>query len=377
MKRIGKRLWYMLLACAASFVIVWVLIGGWSGYIDPRNLTLPAIVGLTYPAAVLTAGSLLVISLLTRSWKTAISLALSLLLTLPALRVTVPLGSSRATGTDDSTFTILSYNVMAFNNPAGVDDTCATMRYILDADADVVMIQEASMGPKDFIHRDIMATLKDEVERKYPYFSRGYHDVIIMSRYPYTVLEDTTLRNGFGAPDNIHTEYHSYAKAFDIAMPGGRQLRVVNVHLQSIGLNDGDKQVYRNITHLDSVHNPNQMKQARHSLIAKLSSAYRRRANEADQLRHVLDECPPNVIVCGDFNDTPASYSYWTISGSDFIDAYVECGRGMTYTFNRDLMLFRIDHVLYRGSMKAVNIRRDKAGTSDHYPLLTTFVWQD
>ena len=160
-------------------------------------------------------------------------------------------------------------------------------------------------------------------------------------------------------------------------MPKGRQLRIINLHLQSIGLSAEDKQIYRNITPLDSVQSREQMHQARHSLYAKLAGAFRRRAGEAHHLREIINNSPENLIVCGDFNDTPASYCYWTVRGSDMADAYAQRGRGLTYTFNKDLMLFKIDHVLYRGDMNAVSIRRDKAGASDHYPLLTTFEWQD
>ena len=214
----------------------------------------------------------------------------------------------------------------------------------------------------------------DEIERKYPYHSHGYHDLIILSRWPYTVYSDTTLRQGFGSSDDGHQEYHFYAKAFDIKMPD-RQLRIINVHLQSIGLNDSDRQTYRNITHLDSVGDRGQMSRVRHSLLSKLSGAFRRRASEAHQLRSIIDQCPANVVLCGDFNDTPASYTYWTVRGNDLKDANAERGCGFTNTCNSDKMLFHIDHILYRGSLRAMAIRRDKAGTSDHYPQLATFEW--
>jgi orotate phosphoribosyltransferase len=55
-------------------------------------------------------------------------------------------------------------------------------------------------------------------------------------------------------------------------------------------------------------------------------------------------------------------------------------GQNLTFTYNRNRLYFRIDHVLYRGALRAVNVRCEHSGTgshSDHYPLLTTFVWTE
>ena len=379
MSRYGKRIWHALLLIVTLIVCAWVLLSGWGGYVNPQRWALPSVAVLTYPAAIIVAMVLLLVALITRGWKASIMLAVSLLLTLPALRVNMPLSGGHAPADSTATFKLLTYNVTGFWSMHGHEDVSLSMRYILDSDADLVVLQEASLEPHDFTDKENVRPMKSEIERKYPYRSSyGYHDLIILSRYPYEVNDDISLRNYFGTGETKNPKYyHVYAKAFDVSMPEGRQLRIVNVHMQSIGLNHSDKQVYRNITHLDSVRSREQMHQARNSLYTKLARAFRRRAGEAHQIRKVIDTCPENVIVCGDFNDTPASYTYWTVRGDDLADAYAQCGRGLTYTFNKDLMLFNIDHIFYRGNLDAVNIKRVKAGTSDHYPLLATFEWQD
>jgi endonuclease/exonuclease/phosphatase (EEP) superfamily protein YafD len=58
-----------------------------------------------------------------------------------------------------------------------------------------------------------------------------------------------------------------------------------------------------------------------------------------------------------------------------FKDAYRQCGFGPEITYNANKLYFRIDHILYRGDMDAINIRRGKLKSSDHYPLLATFLW--
>jgi exonuclease III len=85
-----------------------------------------------------------------------------------------------------------------------------------------------------------------------------------------------------------------------------------------------------------------------------------------------LDEKKP-VIVCGDMNDVPTSRAYRLLVGDDLIDAWKDVGRGYAYTYNRHHLPFRIDHVFYRGGIRAITAERLKGGSSDHYPLMVTF----
>ena len=59
----------------------------------------------------------------------------------------------------------------------------------------------------------------------------------------------------------------------------------------------------------------------------------------------------------------------------DMKDAYAENAFGPTITYHGNRFYFRIDQVLYKGDMKAVDIERGDIESSDHYPLLTTFVF--
>ena len=216
MRRFGHKIWHVLLMTIALLVCAWTLLSGWGGYVDPHKWVLLSVAGLTYPAAIIAALVILVISLLTRGWKAAIIIAASLLLTFPALRVNVPINGSHSPSDSTKTFRLLTFNVIGFWSVHGNEDVSSSMRYILDSNADVVVLQEGTAGPEDFCEQPFILPMKGEIERKYPYHSHGYHDLVIMSRYPYTVLEDTTLRNG-------HNGRHFYGKAFDVKMPEGRQ----------------------------------------------------------------------------------------------------------------------------------------------------------
>ncbi len=51
------------------------------------------------------------------------------------------------------------------------------------------------------------------------------------------------------------------------------------------------------------------------------------RNRQADLLTKAIAESPYPVIVCGDFNDTPASYAYRKISRS-LQDCFLQAGAG-------------------------------------------------
>ena len=59
----------------------------------------------------------------------------------------------------------------------------------------------------------------------------------------------------------------------------------------------------------------------------RLKRAFVKRAKQADLIEASINTSPYPVIVCGDFNDTPCSYAYNTIS-TTLKDAFVESGNG-------------------------------------------------
>ena len=90
-------------------------------------------------------------------------------------------------------------------------------------------------------------------------------------------------------------------------------------------------------------------------------------------LRQVINQSDANVIVCGDFNDTPTSWAYRTICGNDMKDAYAENSFGFKITYHDSHFWLTIDHILYRGNLRAVDFNRYDVKVSDHYPIMATF----
>lgn len=93
-------------------------------------------------------------------------------------------------------------------------------------------------------------------------------------------------------------------------------------------------------------------------------------ANDIDSLK-IHFENP--LIICGDFNDIPSSYSYRKIKGN-MGDAFISKGVGLGRTFDKIFPTLRIDYILYdKENLKAEGFYKEDIGLSDHYPISANF----
>ncbi|MDE7510540.1 MAG: endonuclease/exonuclease/phosphatase family protein, partial [Muribaculaceae bacterium] len=79
------------------------------------------------------------------------------------------------------------------------------------------------------------------------------------------------------------------------------------------------------------------------------------------------------TVICGDFNDVPASWTYRLFLKEGFKDAYCATNFFPTYTFYPHGFYFHLDQMLYRGDIRPLGVDRLDIRTSDHLPLLATF----
>lgn len=100
-------------------------------------------------------------------------------------------------------------------------------------------------------------------------------------------------------------------------------------------------------------------------LVLKMKSNYRKRAEQADMIHAEIKCSPYPVLVCGDFNDTPASYTYHRVR-KDLVDGFRDCGSGYQYTFRQLYKLWRIDYVFYSESLKGCECYSPETSYSDH-----------
>ena len=150
-------------------------------------------------------------------------------------------------------------------------------------------------------------------------------------------------------------------------------MTLFNVHLQSIALTPDDRQLYMSLTRKPS---EERLKQAKSQLLSKLCYGFKQRTVQAQILKEYIDTIGGNMIVCGDFNDVPGCYAIRTLEKAGLRDAYADAAFGPSITYHASRFYFRIDHSLYRGNFEAVKCERGYVDSSDHYPLITTYLWK-
>ena len=141
-------------------------------------------------------------------------------------------------------------------------------------------------------------------------------------------------------------------------------VRIYNNHLESVRFGKED---YNFINKLDFDINNKEVKDSK-NILRRLKNAFIKRAKQADIISAHIAHCHYPVIVCGDFNDTPDSYAYKTIS-KGLKDAYCESGKGIGSTYNGKIPFLRIDFILHSPKFNAYNFKVNKDDLSDHFPV--------
>ena len=74
-------------------------------------------------------------------------------------------------------------------------------------------------------------------------------------------------------------------------------------------------------------------------------------------------------MLCGDFNDTPMSYTYNTLRGN-LDDAFILAGSGFRRTFRRLYGMMCIDYILHSHDMIPTRYEIIDVDFSDHLPQI-------
>ncbi|MBQ0069837.1 MAG: endonuclease/exonuclease/phosphatase family protein [Bacteroidales bacterium] len=368
----------ILFTAMTTLCVIVLLMCAGGGYCNPALYGfVPGVMTLLLPVAVVVALAWCIVLLLTCRWRNAVAVATALILTSPVSCLQCPLNMPQDCG-EGNTFTVMTYNVASFPHMY-TQDTSTVMRNILDIDADFVLMQDMPHWIRDY-HYDTIKGLKpyyEELKRKYPYRSHPYADeVAILSRYPFTMDTIVPAKRGFESLSYLQDLEHHPAMAYDVVV-NGHKLRLISVHLQSYGLSNEEKGIM-GAAPQDTLSIMPGSKLEHMSFTDKLNRAFSLRASDALALREAIDRGPQTVIVCGDFNDVAGSYAYRTVMGDDMNDSWAQAGRGYAWTFALHRFYFKIDHILYRGPLQAVDAKVYNKlpltyTASDHYPQVTKF----
>ena len=234
-------------------------------------------------------------------------------------------------------------------------------------------------------------TYNETLEDIGDFISEKGPDIVAMQEF--YVSDTTNLKKSFPG--------YPYIQKFLVYNPDGKYF-VGNVIFSKYPIIDGDemefedsgnKAVYADIViHGKEIRLYNLHLQSNHvsleSILDKLSNDYDGFSDEfADahvkvkdsspkrikQVKYILDHidnCKTDVMLCGDFNDTPVSYSVQKL-GRGRKDSFAEGGNGWGATYSILWPLLRIDYVFVPKDWEVLKHETLKVKYSDHYPVMT------
>lgn len=333
-------------------------------YVSPQTFWPLAFLGLIFPFLVVVNLAFLVFWVSRKRWYFLISLVVLLIGIHPISR-TYQLSGMDGEQADagGQSLKVLSYNVRVFGlvgHASYGEPQEKIFRLIRQEDPDVVCFQEFYVNPSKGLSLE-------KVARELP--GMPYHHVVWLSKgneskYGIATFSKYPLvRKG-----RVVFERTYNASIYSDILIDKKRMRIFNNHLQSIRFKRSDYQFISN----QNQYNDSEKLKALQKISFRLRDAFIKRSGQAEEIsRHIRRSSYP-VLVCGDFNDTPVSYTYHTIRHR-LKDAFVEAGSGMGTTYKGQFPSFRIDYIFYDPAFGIRSYEKCGERLSDHYPIVATF----
>lgn len=258
--------------------------------------------------------------------------------------------------------TVVTHNVMGFlhRSPDGklAWSPGGTTDFFREAAPDILCLQEFQCmnGEQKAIIDSLIDLPYNRVNYRIETAAGGGWGVAIYSRYP-------IIRY-----DKLNFQQSTNSAIWCDVVVGRDTLRVFSNHLQTTSVDKTERDYINNHEFLQ---NPQRREEVVRGIASKLRRNFALRAEQADTLAQIIDASPYRVAVCGDFNDTPMSYTYFRIRDG-LNDAFVEKGEGMaSNTFRGLFNMFRIDYVLCSPEIEVLSYETTDTGLSDHKAVTT------
>ncbi len=357
MKRLTSVLAYILLAVNGLFALLFLLTA-YSTYINPVEHPTLSCLGLTFPIFLLIVCLFLIFWIFAHA-RFALLSVITLIVALPHILLYVPINFSSGRP-EEGAIKVLSYNTMSLGGTTDNPNGSPVLQYILDNQANIVCLQEYSTY---ISKRESNKKQLAEIKKRYQYSSfdkvgnqHSLNEIAIYSEFPILSKKRIVLDSDYNG-----------VVLYKLRV-GNDTLYVFNCHLESNKLMMEDKVVYEQML---KEPNSGSIKKGVPQLLKKIGEAAAIRAKQADVLHQEIMELPKDsyILVAGDFNDSPISYTHRVIS-EGLYDTFVVSGNGLGISYNQHKLYFRIDHILTSKNIESYDCVVDRSEkVSDHYPI--------
>ncbi|WP_439484017.1 endonuclease/exonuclease/phosphatase family protein [Cyclobacterium plantarum] len=258
-------------------------------------------------------------------------------------------------------FSLLSYNVMLFNNTWGPNKEeliLNSIQWAKENPSDIKCFQEFY---QDFTtpSRNALKIIGNEGEYEHAFIAvdgnpkKKSYGMAIFSRFPIIhsgKVFDNKKNNGAMFADVIIRK---------------DTIRIYNTHLESMNIRAAE---------LDNLEG---IKSQYRSTIRKLKQGIQMRATQTGILREHIKNSPHPVILAGDFNDLPYSYTYFSLR-EILENGFEQMGRGFGFTYNKVLFFLRIDNIFFNDGIDILQFNTHReVDYSDHYPISAVFAFPE
>ena len=296
----------MLTGANVATVIVMLLVG-FSDRLNPTDHPLVSTVGMAFPVLLVINMGFLLFWLIFK-WTRAWVPVAGFILSYVPISIYMPLNVSPSP--PEGALKLVSYNVCSYGGNFKYEQGFEKVRdYLIDEKADIVCLQEDNDSWRRYCFKQLE--------------ERGltYNDTVVL-------FNDELRFNCLG----IHSKY-----------PIIRRERID----------------YKTVSESQL-------------LMVKLAEANAVRSKQIETVCQYVSQYLGRypIIVCGDFNDNPISFSRHRM-GKMLTDCFVESGRGVGLSYNQKAFSFRIDHIFCSADITPYQCEVDtKMDASDHFPMV-------
>ena len=334
-------------------------------FINPKTIWWIGFFGLAYMYLLSVNICFIVFWVLSRKKKWMVISTVTILIGWTFVGKNIQLTEKKIPGDElDRNFQVLSFNVQEFeqrNTEQSDGKMLNIFDFLREVDADIICMQEFAVR---LWRQD---DLKEETIRKQlgntPFYHielpRNHSGVATFSKYPIIHKE------------LIYADRSSNACICSDLLIGTDTIRLYNIHLKSVGFHDDERELLNNV--VKTTYNRSDIHAVK-SMLGQMKASSLVRAQQVETLSSHIMQSPYPVIICGDFNDPPTSYSYRKVRGNHK-DAFVEAGSGRSTTYDIGrIASLRIDYILYSDVFKAYSYESPRVYLSDHFPVMCRLV---
>ena len=354
-----KNVFYGILVMVTCLLATATILAAFSGRFEPAGHPYMALLGLGLPLLLITNLLVSVAWVIARKrWGI-----------IPIIAIACNWGYLSATfqipwfqpGKDDARhqLKVATYNVHNFGGEITGYSCKEIARLMREEEVDVLCLQEMG-GNRYFPTDSIVRTFS---HWKYSYLPANDTaqslPIALFSRYP--------IRRQHFIP---HPDSYNSSLVCDLLV-GTDTIRLLNNHLQTTSVSQNRHKWQRELNTNDRKREVEAIGNVAGTLLAN----FIKRSEQTQVTADIVRRSHYPVILCGDLNSIPSSYTYHVLS-SLLKDGFKEGGTGYMYTYRLAKRLLRIDYVFHSPQLRCISYRSPNWDLcSDHNPVLSELVW--